>query len=265
MRSARIMRAPTDGARPHGCSKRNGRRCGAPLWRWKSVRWRSEFCSKQTGRWVSHTYTMASCDRFVRRVAILSGGTINTPQLLMLSGMGPAEHLRALGSPVRLDAPLVRGNLQDHLDFGMSYGLDAQVSHAWMGSLPGKRGSGVNGCRRRAVRGRPASGRWEALHGASPRPGCPRCNITSARPSFFSLGEALLLCAAEDISALFQHVERGEFSLRGLGSSGLFGAGARPREWLRTCIENPSSLRDPTCYVLPEVRAQGSDFGQDIP
>lgn len=43
------------------------------------------------------------------REVILSGGTINSPQLLVLSGVGPAEHLRALGIPVRLDAPLVRG------------------------------------------------------------------------------------------------------------------------------------------------------------
>jgi choline dehydrogenase len=45
---------------------------------------------------------------------ILSGGTINSPQLLLLSGIGPAEQLRAHGIPVRVDLPGVGANLQDH-------------------------------------------------------------------------------------------------------------------------------------------------------
>jgi choline dehydrogenase len=45
---------------------------------------------------------------------ILSGGTINSPQLLLLSGIGPAEQLRAHGIPVRADLPGVGANLQDH-------------------------------------------------------------------------------------------------------------------------------------------------------
>ncbi len=36
---------------------------------------------------------------------ILSGGAITSPQLLMLSGVGPAEHLRSLGIPVVHDSP----------------------------------------------------------------------------------------------------------------------------------------------------------------
>jgi len=47
---------------------------------------------------------------------ILSGGAINSPQLLMLSGIGPAAHLRELEIPVRRDVPQVGENLQDHLD-----------------------------------------------------------------------------------------------------------------------------------------------------
>ena len=47
---------------------------------------------------------------------ILAAGAINTPQLLMLSGLGPADHLRAHGIEVRADLPEVGEGLQDHLD-----------------------------------------------------------------------------------------------------------------------------------------------------
>ena len=45
---------------------------------------------------------------------ILSGGAIASPQLLMLSGVGPADHLRSLGIPVVHDSPGVGQNLRDH-------------------------------------------------------------------------------------------------------------------------------------------------------
>jgi choline dehydrogenase len=47
---------------------------------------------------------------------VLSGGAINSPQLLMLSGIGPGGHLAEHGIDVRLDLPSVGENLQDHLD-----------------------------------------------------------------------------------------------------------------------------------------------------
>ncbi|MFN6978688.1 MAG: GMC family oxidoreductase, partial [Gemmobacter sp.] len=49
-----------------------------------------------------------------RRGVILCAGAIGTPHLLMLSGIGPGDHLRAHGLPVRLDAPGVGADLQDH-------------------------------------------------------------------------------------------------------------------------------------------------------
>ncbi|HEX9033569.1 MAG TPA: GMC family oxidoreductase N-terminal domain-containing protein [Streptosporangiaceae bacterium] len=45
---------------------------------------------------------------------ILSGGAVNSPQLLMLSGIGPAEHLREHGIGVVVDSPGVGANLSDH-------------------------------------------------------------------------------------------------------------------------------------------------------
>jgi choline dehydrogenase len=50
------------------------------------------------------------------REVILTSGAIGSPRLLMLSGIGPADHLRSLGIPVILDRPGVGSNLQDHLD-----------------------------------------------------------------------------------------------------------------------------------------------------
>lgn len=50
------------------------------------------------------------------REVILAGGAINSPQLLMLSGIGSAEQLRPLGIPVITDLPGVGRNLQDHLE-----------------------------------------------------------------------------------------------------------------------------------------------------
>lgn len=55
-----------------------------------------------------------------RREVILAGGTVNTPQLLMLSGIGPAAHLAEHGIPLVVDSPGVGENLQDHLVAGLA-------------------------------------------------------------------------------------------------------------------------------------------------
>ncbi|MGC1550612.1 MAG: GMC family oxidoreductase N-terminal domain-containing protein [Rhodanobacter sp.] len=55
-----------------------------------------------------------------RAEIILSAGAFGTPQLLMMSGIGPAEHLRNLGIDVVYDSPDVGNNLQDHVDFILS-------------------------------------------------------------------------------------------------------------------------------------------------
>lgn len=71
------------------------------------------------------------------REVILAGGPINSPQLLMLSGVGPAAELSALGIPVVADRPGVGANLQDHLEFYFQIACTKPVtlfSHAnWLG------------------------------------------------------------------------------------------------------------------------------------
>jgi len=49
------------------------------------------------------------------REVLLSGGVFNSPQLLMLSGIGPADHLKDMGIDPVIDSPGVGKNLQDHL------------------------------------------------------------------------------------------------------------------------------------------------------
>ncbi|HMB47782.1 MAG TPA: choline dehydrogenase [Afifellaceae bacterium] len=51
-----------------------------------------------------------------RREVIVAASAINSPKLLMLSGIGPACHLKEHGIEVRADRPGVGGNLQDHLE-----------------------------------------------------------------------------------------------------------------------------------------------------
>jgi choline dehydrogenase len=50
-----------------------------------------------------------------RREVVLCAGAIGSPRLLMLAGLGPADHLRGVGVNVRQDLPGVGANLQDHL------------------------------------------------------------------------------------------------------------------------------------------------------
>ena len=59
-----------------------------------------------------------------RREVILAGGAFGSPQLLLLSGVGPADELAAHGISVRHELPGVGRNLQDHLDFIMGFKSD---------------------------------------------------------------------------------------------------------------------------------------------
>jgi len=68
------------------------------------------------GRAVGVRYLHRGAEQDARAEAevILCGGAVNSPQLLMLSGIGPADHLREHGIRVAVDSPGVGANLSDH-------------------------------------------------------------------------------------------------------------------------------------------------------
>ncbi len=71
-----------------------------------------------------------------RREIILCGGAVNSPQLLMLSGIGPAAHLQSYNIPVVTCADEVGKNLQDHLDHLLQWTITAPVSLNRYGLFP---------------------------------------------------------------------------------------------------------------------------------
>jgi choline dehydrogenase len=63
------------------------------------------------------------------REVILCAGSINSPRLLMISGVGPADHLREKGINVHADIPGVGQNLQDHIEVSLISELERAFSY----------------------------------------------------------------------------------------------------------------------------------------
>src|SRR5438067_1539393 len=81
-------------------------------------------------RCVGVAFRQNGADREVRaaREVILSGGAINSPHLLQISGIGPADHLQAIGVPVVHDLPGVGANLSDHYVVRISHRVTGAVT-----------------------------------------------------------------------------------------------------------------------------------------
>jgi choline dehydrogenase len=116
-----------DGFGFYQVTQKNGVRCSSATAYLKPARGRANLVVKthaQTQRVLMDGQRAVGVDyrqhgqlkRAEAREVILCGGAINSPQLLMLSGIGPADHLREHGIRVALDQPGVGSNLQDHLD-----------------------------------------------------------------------------------------------------------------------------------------------------
>ena len=84
------------------------------------------------------------------REIILAAGAIGSPQLMMLSGVGPARHLSEHGIPIVLDKPGVGANLHDHLQLRTIYKVQgAKTLNAMAGSLVGRALMGLDYALRR--------------------------------------------------------------------------------------------------------------------
>ncbi len=77
---------------------------------------------------VEYRHRGAVCQAAAQREVILCGGAINSPQQLMLSGVGPAGHLAQFGIEVRADSPEVGRNLQEHPGGSMEFELNPAFS-----------------------------------------------------------------------------------------------------------------------------------------
>ncbi len=74
-----------------------------------------------------------------RGEVILCGGAINSPQLLMLSGIGPAAHLREVGIAVAVDSPQIGRNLTDHQGINYTWRMKVptynDILRPWWGKM----------------------------------------------------------------------------------------------------------------------------------
>lgn len=73
---------------------------------------------------------------YAGREIIVAGGSVNSPQLLQLSGVGPAGLLKKHGIDVVADLPGVGRNMQDHLFFPFNYRVNRSSLNAQLGSWP---------------------------------------------------------------------------------------------------------------------------------
>jgi choline dehydrogenase-like flavoprotein len=85
----------------------------------------------ESGRAVGVELLAASGADFIRaqREVLLCAGSIHSPQLLMLSGIGPADELRELGLPIHAALPGVGGNYHDHPSLALSMQMRDSTSY----------------------------------------------------------------------------------------------------------------------------------------
>jgi choline dehydrogenase len=97
-------------------------------------------------RAVGVEFTRGGEDLFAaaRVETVLAAGAIGSPQILQLSGVGPAALLREHGIPVALGAPGVGENLQDHLQLRMAFKVrNVRTLNEWANTLRGKVSMGL--------------------------------------------------------------------------------------------------------------------------
>ncbi len=149
--------ASQEGAGYYQLTARNGRRCSTARGYLRPARRRPNLAVISNAlasrvvfdgrRAVAVEYRKDGQTRTVRagREVILSGGAFNSPQLLQLSGVGPAALLREHGIAVVADMPGVGADLQDHYQSRFNYrGTEPNTINDMMASLPRRLAAGLN-------------------------------------------------------------------------------------------------------------------------
>ena len=125
--------ATQEGIGPYQVTQIGGERCSAARAYLDPVRARSNLTIETDAqvtavifeglRAVGIRFRRNGVERELRasREVLLTAGALQSPQLLMLSGIGPGTALQALGITVKVDSPSVGANLQDHIDYTLSY------------------------------------------------------------------------------------------------------------------------------------------------
>ena len=143
--------ASQEGVGMYHVTQRDGRRCSAAVAFLDPVRHRSNLhiiTDAQVTQLTFDTATGMHCtganyvqagqakNIVARAQVIVCAGAFQSPQLLMQSGIGPAEHLRSMGITPRVDAVQVGGNLQDHVDYcEIRQGKHPQLLGVTLGTL----------------------------------------------------------------------------------------------------------------------------------
>lgn len=144
-----VISEDLNGAQPEGfarldSTKRRGQRCSAAVAYLHPVMGRSNL-TVLTGALVHKTLIEGRravgvryerggemAEAAAEREVILCGGAINSPQILMLSGIGPGDELARFDIPMVQELPGVGENLQDHMDVGLKFGIAKAVSIEWL-------------------------------------------------------------------------------------------------------------------------------------
>jgi choline dehydrogenase len=126
-------------------TQRNGERCSAAVGYLPTAMARSNFAILVDAaverlildgtRCTGAVFRRGCCEETItaRREVIVCAGAYNSPQILMLSGVGPAAHLRSLGIDVVRDLPGVGRNLQDHVMVPVAYSCTQPITMAGVG------------------------------------------------------------------------------------------------------------------------------------
>lgn len=169
-----------------------------------------------------------------RHGVVLSAGALNTPRLLMLSGLGPADHLRVTGIDVVRDLPGVGRNLQDHSGLHLVNSVTARTlnndANGWRAPL--------QLLKMAAGRGALTTGIGHAQAFVKSRPGLPAPNLQLAFSAYS-----------------FEVTPQGNVLLRPESSTACFVGLMRPAYRGRITLRSP----DPAAPPVIEHRLLGGD------